>query len=142
MDKLLPEFINTLDASFKKLLKETNSAPGASKLTVSQLQYIDAVHTLGEPSITELADALTITKASVTVGINKLVRQGYVVKSQSYEDRRVFRVSLTEAGGTLVKAKLQTLENYVGVIHAALTEVEAKQFETIVTKLIEHFRQT
>lgn len=142
MDKLLLEFIDTLDGSFKKLLEETGSASGVSKLTVSQLQYIDAVHTLSEPSITELADALSITKASVTVGVNKLVRQGYVVKARSREDKRVFRVSLTEAGETLVKAKLQTFENYVAVIRAALTEDEAKQFEAIVSKLVTHFRQS
>jgi len=142
MDRLLRDFINTLDASFKKLLEETGSASGVSKLTVSQLQYIDAVYTLGEPSITELADALTITKASVTVGVNKLVRQGYVVKIQSHEDKRVFRVSLTGAGKTLVKAKLQTFKNYVTVICAALTEDEAKQFEAIVGKLVDHLRHT
>lgn len=142
MNKLLPEFIDTLDASFKKLLEETGSASGASKLTLSQLQYIDAVHTLGEPSITELADALAITKASVTVGVNKLVRQGYVAKSQSHEDKRVFRVSLTEAGETLAQAKLQTFETYVGVIRAALTKVEVRQFETIITKLVKHFRRS
>lgn len=142
MDKLLREFIHTLDASFKKLLEETGSASGISKLTVSQLQYIDAVHTLGEPSITELADALAITKASVTVGVNKLVRQGYVVKGQSHEDKRVFRVSLTEAGKTLVKAKLQTFKNYGTVMRAVLTEDEAEQFEAIVGKLVNHLRQT
>lgn len=140
MDNLLLEFIDTLDASFKKLLEETGSASGISKLTVSQLQYIDVVHTLGKPSITELADALAITKASVTVGVNKLVRRGYVVKKQSHQDKRVFRVSLTEAGETLIKAKLQTFRNYVAVIHAALTEAEAKQFEAIVSKLVDHLR--
>lgn len=142
MDKLLPEFISTLDTSFKKLLEKTGSASGASKLTVSQLQYIDAVHTLGEPSVTELSDALAITKASVTVGVNKLVKQGYVVKVQSYKDKRVFRVRLTAAGEALAKAKLQTFKNYVAVIRAALTENEVEQFEAIIAKLVNHFRRT
>lgn len=142
MDKLLLDFINTLDASFKKRLEEAGSAAGVALLTVSQLGYIDAVHVLGEPSITELADALAVTKASVTVGVNRLVRQGYVVKAQSHEDKRVFRVSLTEAGETLVRAKLQTLEAYVAGIRAALTEDEAEQFTAIVTKVVRHLKQS
>lgn len=40
------------------------SVSGASKLTVSRLQYIDMVHKLGEPSIVELTDLLTIRRCA------------------------------------------------------------------------------
>ncbi|MEG4589418.1 hypothetical protein QUA54_30005 [Microcoleus sp. MOSTC5] len=39
-----------------------------SQLTISQFQYIDAIHQLQQPTITEVAEKLTITKASVNVG--------------------------------------------------------------------------
>lgn len=135
------EFINTLDTSFKKLIEETGSAAGASKLTLSQLGYIDAVHTLGEPSLTELAEGLAITKASATVGVNRLVKQGYVLKVPSQADKRVLHVSLTDVGKKLVAAKYRTLENYVAAIHGALTTQEAEQFEATITKLVNHLRQ-
>jgi DNA-binding MarR family transcriptional regulator len=141
MDKLLIEFINTLDLSLKKMQKETGDRSGFSTLTISQLQYIDAIHSLGEPTITTIAEKLHITKASVTTGIHKLSSMGYVTKTRSKDDKRVFYISLTEAGEKLVEAKHQTLKEYGDFVNAALTEDEARDLEKILTKLVKLFEQ-
>ncbi len=137
MEKLLIEFINTLDLSLKKMQTD---ASGFSRLTISQLQYIDAIGALGKPAISEVARRLNITKASVTAGVNKLVEMGYIVKTQSDEDKRVFHVSLTEAGQELVRAKYQALKAYGEFIGAALSGEEAAQFQAILTKLVKLFK--
>jgi DNA-binding MarR family transcriptional regulator len=142
MEEILIEFVNTLDSLFKKLQEEVGNTSGVSQLTISQFQYIDAIHQLGEPTITEIAEKLSITKASVTAGINKLAQRGYVTKTQSREDKRVFRVSLTETGMQLINAKYQALKEYGDFISAALSEDEARQFQAIITKLVKLFRQT
>jgi len=140
MELLLIEFINTLDLSLKKLQKEIGDSSGFSSLTISQLQYIDAIHALGAPAITEIANELNITKASVTAGVNKLVDMGYLTKTQSEEDKRVFHVSLTEAGQILTRAKSQALKEYGDFIMDALSEEEAQQFETFLKKLVAYFK--
>ena len=141
MENLLIEFINSLDLSLKKIQAEVGDEMGISKLTIHQFQYIDAIHQLGEPAITEIAEKLKITKASVTTGINKLVDLGYVIKTQSREDRRVFHVSLTKAGGQLIKAKYQALKEYGEFINASLSKAEARQLEKTLTKLVKFFKQ-
>jgi DNA-binding MarR family transcriptional regulator len=141
MEKLLIEFVNTLDLSLKKLQMELGAGAGISKLTIHQFQYIDAIHDLGEPTITEIAGKLNITKASVTSGINKLVNMGYVIKTQSTEDRRVFHAGLTKAGGQLIKAKYQALKEYGEFISAALSKDEARQFEKTLAKIVRLFKQ-
>ncbi|MEE3717915.1 MarR family winged helix-turn-helix transcriptional regulator [Tumidithrix elongata RA019] len=142
MEEILIEFVSTLDASFKKIQGEVGSTTGISKLTISQFQYINAIHELGNPTITEVADKLAITKASVTAGIDKLIKMGYVTKAQSQDDRRSFHVSLTETGEQLIDAKYLALKEYGAFINAALSDKEAKQFEAIITKLVKLFRQT
>jgi len=141
MEKLLIEFINTLDLSLKKLQAEVGDASGVSKLTIHQFQYIDAIYELGEPAITEIADRLHITKASVTTGVQKLINMGYVLKTQSSQDKRVFHVSLTEAGEKLIKAKYQALKEYGEFIEAALSKEEASQFEATLVKLVKVFKK-
>jgi DNA-binding MarR family transcriptional regulator len=141
MEKLLIEFVNTFDLSLKKVQKEAGNDSSFSNLTVSQLQYIEAVHVLSWPTITEIADKLNITKASVTAGINKLCGLGYMIKTQSSEDRRVYRVSLTEAGERLVKVKAQALKEYGEMISSALSKDEARQFEVTLKKIVQHFKQ-
>jgi DNA-binding MarR family transcriptional regulator len=65
---------------------------------------------------------------------------GYLIKTQSNQDRRVFHVSLTNAGGRLIKAKHQALKEYGDFIAAALTVEEASQFEGILSKLVNLFK--
>jgi len=142
MEKILIEFINTLDLSLKQQQKEAGSTLGFSKLTVHQLQYLDAINDLENPTITELAKKLHITKASVTVGVNKLIKMGFVSKTQSKEDRRVFHVSLKESGRRFATAKNQALQDYGKFIKSALSKEEAKQFEAILTKLVDLFQKS
>jgi DNA-binding MarR family transcriptional regulator len=139
MEQLLIEFINTLELSLKDLQEKVGSRSGFARLTIHQFQYIDAIYELGEPTVTELAARLNITKASVTTGVNKLVSLGYVTKTQSSTDRRVYHVSLTTAGRQVVAAKYQALKEYGDFIEAALSEEETRQLEYILAKLVRVF---
>jgi len=140
VEYLLIEFVDTFDLSLKKIQQQVGAASGISKLTISQFQYIDAIHALGEPTITDIAVRLNITRASVTTGINKLVRMGYVLKTQSLADKRVFHVSLTDAGEQLISAKYQALKEYGEFLGSALSEAEARQFERTLTKIVKLFK--
>jgi DNA-binding MarR family transcriptional regulator len=142
MEQFLIEFIDTLDLSLKKIQTKAGDGLGISKLTIHQFQYIDAIYALGEPTITQIADKLNITKASVTAGISKLINMGYVVKTQSSEDKRVFHVSLTEASQRLIHAKYQALKEYGDFVTDALSENEARQFKATLTKLVKLFKQS
>lgn len=140
MERLLIAFVDTLDQALKKLQREVGSSSGFVKLTISQLQYIDAIYALGEPTITEIAGKLKITKASVTVGINKLIQSGYVRKYQSDLDRRVFHVRLTDLAQALIQTRLQALHDYGEFIRTALSDEEVQQFETILSKIVQLYK--
>lgn len=140
MDKYLIEFVDTLDHSLKKLQRQVGTSSGFSTLTINQFHYIDTISKLGEPTITEIADELKITKASVTVGINKLTKLGFVQKTRSINDRRVCRVRLTQTAQELVKAKFQALHEYVQFVKTALSEDEARQFEAAMVKITQFFK--
>lgn len=136
MEKLLQQFIQTLDASFKTHLRETADL---SSLTVNQILYLEAIHELDEASVTALAEKLNVTKASTTVAVNKLVNSGYIAKSQSDLDKRVLHLSLTPKSKTLIKARTRALEAYGAAVRAALSDDEALQFEEILKRLVKHF---
>lgn len=141
MESLLIDFVNTLDSSLKKMQERVGEGSGFARLTISQLQYIDAIYELREPTITEIAHRLNVTKASVTAGINKLVKGGYVMKTRSNEDKRVFHISLTRAGERLVQLKHQALRDYEEFILEALSDEESRQFHAILAKLVTLFEE-
>lgn len=135
MEKILLEFIATLDHTLKK-----QQTAGFSQLTFSQFQYVDAIATLGEPTVSEVAARLGFSKASATAAINKLTALGFVSKTQSEVDKRVFYVDLTESGRRLVEARARTIQAYVDFVVSALTEDEMRQFEAILGKLVARFK--
>ena len=140
MQVLLTEFIDTLDASLKAMQAEAGARAGLARLTLNQFRYLDAIHALGKPTVSQLADRLNIAKPSVTTGLNKLAALGYVVKTQSDDDKRVWRVALTPACAPLFRAKQRALEEYEAFIRSALSECEVRQLEKFLVKLVRLFK--
>ena len=69
-------------------------------LTINEMHLIESVGKgkNKQRTISEIAEDLGITLPSVTVGINKLMKKGYVEKIRSEEDARIVYVSLTRMG--------------------------------------------
>jgi DNA-binding MarR family transcriptional regulator len=140
IDQLLVEFSETLAAMHNRIHASLGDDPSGSRLTINQFHYIKAIDALGEPTITQLAAKLKITKASVTGGINKLERLGYVMKKQSATDRRVYYLALTPNSQRLVDAKRQALKAYGEAVMAALTPAEAQQLTLSLAKIVKVFK--
>ena len=49
-------------------------------------------------TVSEIADAMNITRPTATVAINKLEKRGYLEKKTGNEDGRTVRVTLTRGG--------------------------------------------
>ena len=139
MIKTLTEFINTLDITLKQSQTKEGEASGFSQLTISQLHYIEAIHLLNNPTISEVAEALKISKASATVGVRRLADLGFLNKRKSDQDKRVTHVSLTKKGEKLVRSKQSALNEYENKMIAALSPEEMKQLEIIMEKLVAYF---
>jgi DNA-binding MarR family transcriptional regulator len=141
MEKYLIDFVDTLDQSLKNLQRQVGLGSGFSTLTINQFHYIDAIARLGEPTITAIAEELKITKASVTGAVNKLIGLGFVQKTRSSDDRRVFHVRLTQSAQELVEARFQALHEYGLFVQSALSEEEARQFEAAIVKITQLFKE-
>lgn len=140
MENLLIEFVNTLDSTFKKLQTQVSNISGDSQITISQFHYIDVINELKQPTITEIADKLSIAKASVSNSVNKLIEKGFVAKTQSVQDKRVYHITLTKKGHSLIHAKHLALKEYGDFINTALSKEEAEQFKLILNKLVRLFK--
>ncbi len=78
-------------AELKKLHDSTNLA----KLSYHDTLYLNMIDCYpNKYTSSKIADLLKITRPSVTQRINELEKKGYVVRTQSIEDKRVFYLSL------------------------------------------------
>ncbi len=68
---------------------------GASDLSYHDTLYLNII--LAHPNrytSSQVADLLKITRPAVTQKINELTKKGYVIRTQSEQDRRVFFLSI------------------------------------------------
>ena len=71
-------------------------------VTLAQYRVLVVLASRGPQRLADLADALTVDRSTATRMGDRLVRKRLVVRQRGTEDRRVVRISLTEAGAELV----------------------------------------
>jgi len=71
---------------------------GFSDITMNQMQYLETIPKLGSPTSADLAENLGVTRPSVSAIVKKLVDTGYLTKTKSEIDGRVYYLHLTDKG--------------------------------------------
>jgi DNA-binding MarR family transcriptional regulator len=72
-------------------------------LTGPQLTVLKMLEGLGDLSLSDLSDRIRAQNSTVTGIIDRMEREGLVVRTRSTEDRRVVRIKLTEKGARIAR---------------------------------------
>ncbi len=110
----LSETIEILTRKIEEIEVRTLEESELSDLTRKQVYYLDVIAQLRNPTPTELAQALQLSKPSITAIVDKMVQSGYILRVQSDEDKRRAHVHLTDKG-----KKVAELHDHV---HATIAE--------------------
>ena len=89
----LRRITRAIDLQSKRLVKATG-------LTAPQLVVIDTLHKQGELSPSAIARAVSLSQATITSILDRLVQAGLVERIRSETDQRVVLARLTEKGET------------------------------------------
>jgi len=127
--EIITQLIADLEAEFIKKYQEEG-------FTARQIAYIDTINMLGNPNLGEIAEALKLSKPSVTAIVDKLASKGYIQKIQSDEDRRSFHVHLSTKGKNLVKMHGETHNKIVDMLQNNLDSKDLKKLVTILNKVV------
>lgn len=74
----------------------------ADDVTLAQYRVLVVLASRGPQRLADLATALTVDRSTATRMCDRLVRKRLVGRRRGADDRRVVRISLTEAGAELV----------------------------------------
>ena len=127
-DRLYHSFVRTFNAVCR--------SEGYDELTVNNYQYVVAIHTLGDPSVTELAKHLGVKKPSVTNMLDALEMMGYVDTQETGADRRGRRVRLSEKGIGIMRLENATSAALVDRLSRVLDAEELVELERLVDKMV------
>ncbi len=109
-----------------------------SKSEIFTMLYLDKRK---ESTMTELVEYINTPMSTATGIVDRLVKNGYVFRDRSEEDRRIVILRLTEEGSQLITSLKDLLSRYLSMIIDDLTE-EEKQFMTKIALKIMNNLQT
>jgi DNA-binding MarR family transcriptional regulator len=113
-------------------------AVGALELSLTQIKLLHHLERADRALVlTEVADLVHVSLPAASRVVDDLVRRGLVERHEDATDRRMKRVSLTDAGRAIIRqigaARLSGLQQFV----EGLTEPERSALAQAVEKLME-----
>ncbi len=75
-------------------------------MTERQFKYLKEIDRHGELTMSDLAEAFSLSKPTVTEVVRKFSEAGLIRKTRCAEDARVFKITLTERGKLLAKTNV------------------------------------
>ncbi len=68
----------------------------SKELNMQEAFSLDVIHMLGNPTILEFANYMEISQPNATYKINQMIQKGYLVKELCSDDKRSYRLKVTE----------------------------------------------
>lgn len=126
------EVVSSLE---RKWANEWNShnTIGLSKTHIFILKLLESE---GPMRPSSLAEKLHVTTGGVTVLTTKLLKAGYINKTQNPTDRRASQLEITDTGHELLEAALEHIKSIVDRMFGMLTEDEIHSLRSIFSKCL------
>lgn len=112
-----------------------------SDISVTDMHIIEAVG-IGEPrTMSQISKLLDITMGTLTIGINGLVKKGYVERRRGEKDKRVVYATLTDKGHRAYAHHMHFHRNMVEAVMRDLSDDEAEILVRTLKKLDGFFEE-
>lgn len=107
-----------------------------ANLTLNNIHVLEAVDSFKNYcSMSELANKLNITSSTLSTNIKKLIKEKYLIKLQSNQDKRVYYIKLTAKGKKIVKIHDEYHKQMVDIIIANLGNKETANLIDLLSKI-------
>jgi DNA-binding MarR family transcriptional regulator len=132
----LKETITYISDLIEKMLKETLDSFDFRDLTQQQLHYMQVIVRMKNPTLSELAREVNLTRPTVTVLVDKLVQKGYLTRVKSDKDRRVMHLYIDKRGTKINSMREIAHEKIAEKIKAGLSHKEAAILTGLLNKIV------
>jgi DNA-binding MarR family transcriptional regulator len=131
----LEQKLNQFEELIQMALCETNKW---GSVTFSKQQYLLLITLFkkNRTTVSSLADELNLSASATTLAINRLVRDGHIVRTRDETDRRVVWVELSETAKVLVSEMRQRRRRVLRSMIGSLEAEEIDQFLIMIRKML------
>ncbi len=119
---------NTFEQCIKEDIKSYH-------LNVTEFGVLEALFHKGPLTIQMLKDKILIANSSLTYTLSQLITKGYISKTQQEQDKRIFKVSLTETGKRLFSTIYELHVKHMRAKLNILTQKEELTLQSLLKKI-------
>lgn len=123
--------LRSIDKNFRKYILaqigKHQAQIGKYNLTVPQLMVMQELYSHPNITLTELSDLMGLAKSTVSGIVDRLEKQGTVVRVRDEEDRRTVKISLAPGVSELKDAINEIKKNYLTELLGKVKPDEVKQ---------------
>ncbi len=131
----ISKFLEKMDHYYQKNLKEHEFLEEYSDITYNIFLYLRKINSLGNPTISELAKAMEVSKPSASNMVSKMVDKGLLKTKASPKDGRVCLLELTDKGKRIIEIESWADMKFIEKIREILDEEEFEVLERIFEKI-------
>ena len=106
-------------------------------LTPTQFSVLETLYSKGELRIQDLIDSMLATSGNMTVVIKNMERDGWISRSCDPNDRRSFRIQLTDQGQKKIEAVLP--EHMANIRH--MTDLLSQSDKEALVRILKTFKE-
>jgi len=125
------EFQSKLQFFEREYLKKN----GIDDVTPSEVKVLFFIGMSNTKSMSAIADDLKITRGTLSISVNNLVKKGYVIRTRHKQDRRVIILYLTKKSVIIVKHYRQFYYALLSSLLETLAPEQAVYLEEVLQKL-------
>ena len=133
----LVEFADKVLEISREFMKYYAEGAYKMRLTLSQIAILDILSSSKESKMSDMARSMNVTTAAMTGTVDRLVRDGYVTRTNDPADRRVVKIKLTNKGSAVVKSALENKKRVITKMLGVLTQRERDEYLKILTRIRE-----
>jgi DNA-binding MarR family transcriptional regulator len=111
-------------------------------ITLPQFDVMAELEHVGRPlNMTELSTQLMVSNGNVTGVVDRLVREGFVKRTPSEQDRRAHMIELTDAGMIKFRDIASHHEGWVKDLFAGLTSTEISDLLALLNRTYDELKK-
>ncbi len=110
-------------------------------LSMSQVNAMFHIKHGDSSGVTDIGEHLGITSAAASQMLERLVQQGYILRSENPADRRIKRLDLTSEGKQLVRESIRARQQWWDDLAALMSPQEQETVTQAMNLLIEKVDQ-
>ena len=135
LEEELLQITNLLRLHFyKRIFAVVREREGS--LTAMEVFAVEVIHSLDKPTISEFADFIGISRSNATYKIHSLEQKGYVEKSPSEDDKREWRLTLTEKYYRYIHLYEDSFRAFIRENEKRFTAEQLERFGEILQKIL------